>query len=118
MMVVHMCGAGAAVDLNAMWAQLQQTVGREGVVARQLWQPEVAIDDDVDEAGRTPGSIVIKAPAESSGGAAPLECVKRTYQPSALVRKRRHGFLARLRTAGGRRVLLRRRIKGRWKISA
>jgi len=44
--------------------------------------------------------------------------VKRTFQPSNLVRKRRHGFRARLATVGGRRILANRRSKGRSKLSA
>lgn len=42
---------------------------------------------------------------------------KRTYQPKKRKRATTHGFLARTKTAGGKKTLLRRRRKGRAKLA-
>lgn len=40
-----------------------------------------------------------------------------TFQPNTYKRKKRSGFLARMRTSAGRKIVARRRAKGRWYLT-
>ena len=72
------------------------------------------LDAPADEVESYPDAAVV------AGGPppAPPRAIKRTFQPARIRRTRNHGFLRRLSDRHGRRVLQRRRLKGRKRLAS
>mmetsp|Transcript_4752 Transcript_4752/g.10629 ORF Transcript_4752/g.10629 Transcript_4752/m.10629 type:complete len:154 (-) Transcript_4752:206-667(-) len=62
------------------------------------------------------GGEAAVAPASSSVLSWAIWLIKRTYQPSILKKKRQCGYMKRKQSVGGRRILKRRRQKGRKRL--
>jgi len=58
-----------------------------------------------------------RAPLKPTLGGVRFTTYGSEYQPSQRKRKRKHGFLARLRSRNGKKILVRRRAKGRAYVS-
>ena len=60
------------------------------------------------------GHVLLKDPAQ---GIQRSKTMSITYNPSKVKRQRKHGFLVRMATKGGRDIIRRRRAHGRRKLS-
>jgi len=91
---------------DEIFARLHQPLDLEALL------PQTVEELDIPDAQIMPGA------EDGLGGDEGMQCFHQTYNPGNRIRKRRHGFLERMTNRGGRRVVKRRKARGRWKISA
>jgi len=81
------------------------------------WPDDSVVNEVLTPSPNDATRAVVEEPL--SRDTSPLQAAtKRTYQPHVIRRKRKHGFFARKSSKGGQRVLARRLLKGRRKLSA
>ncbi|CAM9519104.1 unnamed protein product [Laminaria digitata] len=102
--------AETSEELESVAAAAAPAVSEEEVLA--AWGLGPRVTDVTDEGGGLGEGV--QEPAEEGG--AEKMAIKRTYQPSTLKRKRKHGFLYRSKTRLGQKILQRRQEKGRWRL--
>ncbi|EEH19162.1 ribosomal protein L34 [Paracoccidioides brasiliensis Pb03] len=87
-----------------------------GTSAFRLFQPSITPAQPTTTTLSPSVSLLALIPGTTArpfSASAALGGKRDTYNPSRRVQKRRHGFLARLKTNSGRKILARRRAKGR-----
>jgi large subunit ribosomal protein L34 len=87
------------------------------LVEQEGWVPTAEILEGLLQHAPPAGGVgeEVGDPAQSPN--APVHAVKRTFQPSTIRKKRKHGFMVRLKDEEGRKTIHRRRLKGRSRLS-
>lgn len=109
--------AASAPEEPAASASSAPAVREEEILAAWGLGPVVT---DASEVGIQAPSVgeceQVKEEEQEEGVSNEKMAIKRTYQPSTLKRKRKHGFLYRAKTRLGKKILRRRQDKGRWRL--
>lgn len=103
----------SAQDIVAAWLDADYSEP----ASTASWPDVAVVAGFPDDASAAPPPLRWEAPP-AAPSQPEIRAIKRTFQPSLIRRKRKHGFLVRLKDRNGRRILKRRRLKGRKQLAA